>query len=223
MARLTLPIRVGIAFIPETSGRHRYLSENDKTDLMQEVAKHFRQYDFVRAIEIIPSSYLTPKGSFQNLDQIQRMFRVDVVALISFDQTQFVDEGLAAITYWTLVGAYVIPADKNITHTLLDAAVYDIASRKMLFRAPGSSRLKSQVQLAKLDERLRQDSLKGFQEASRDLITNLDEQLTLFKHRVKVAPQEFQVVQQPSQRFGGVWISLGSACSWVWGAVPYGP
>ncbi len=212
MARLNLPIRVGIAFVPETSGRHLHLTENDKTDLMRQVADHFRQYDFVRAVEIIPSSYLIPKGGFQNLDQIQRIFNVDVVALLSFDQTQFVDEGLASITYWTLVGAYVVPADKNTTHTLLDAAVYDIASRRLLFRAPGASRLKSRTPLVKLDEQLRQDSLKGFQEASHEVITNLDEQLALFKHRVKTAPQEFQVVQRTGSRGGGsvdiLWLGL---------------
>lgn len=203
MTRLNLPIRVGIAFVPETSGRSLFLTENDKIELMREVARHFQDYDFVRGIEIIPSAYLTPKGSFQNLDQVRRMFNVDVITLISFDQTQFVDQSLASITYWTLVGAYIVPADQNTTHTLLDAAVYDIASRKMLFRAPGVSRIKSQTALYKSDQQLRQDSLKGFQEASRDLIVNLDEQLALFKHRVKTEPQEFQVVQRSGARGGG--------------------
>jgi rhombotail lipoprotein len=201
--RLSLPIKVGIAFVPETTGRHYNLTEKDKTDLMKEVSDHFRQYDFVRSIEIIPSSYLTPKGGFTNLDQIRTMFNVDVIALISYDQTQFTDEGLASITYWTLIGAYTIPGEKNSTHTMVDAAVYDIASRKMLFRAPGVSHIKSTATPVNLTEQLRKDSLNSFKEASRDLINNLDEQLSLFKERVKASPQEFQVVRSPGYRGGG--------------------
>jgi len=210
--RLTLPLRVGLAFVPETTGKATYLTENDKQALLTEIADHFRQYDFVKAIEIIPSSYLIPKGSFQNLDQLRQMFRVEVIALISFDQTQFVEEGLAAISYWTLLGAYVVPAEKNTTHTLMDAAVYDIASRKLLFRAPGVSRIRDFSTPVNLAEQMRQNSLKGFKEASRDLITNLDAELSQFKHRVRTSPQEFQVVKQPGYRGGGsldlVWLSL---------------
>jgi len=219
--RLTLPLRVGLAFVPETTERAGYLTENDKQALLAEIADHFRQYDFVKAMEIIPSSYLIPKGSFKNLDQLRQMFRVDVIALISFDQTQFVEEGLAAISYWTLLGAYVVPAEKNTTHTLMDAAVYDIASRKLLFRAPGVSRIRDYATPVNLAEKMRQNCRQGFKEASRDLIANLDAELSQFKHRVRTSPQEFQVVAQPGYRGGGsldlVWLGLLLALGgWQW-------
>lgn len=208
---LTLPLRVGIAFVPPDSSyrghSRRYtglfganqegspaLTEQRKTDLMQAVSDRFRKYPFVKDIEIIPSAYLTPGGSFANLDQIRTMYGVDVIALLSYDQVQFTDEGVASLTYWTIVGAYVIPGEKNDTQTMLDAVVYDIPSRKMLFRAPGLSRIKGSATLVNQSEELRTDSGKGFDEAAKQLIVNLDDQLTQFKEKVKERPQEYKVV-----------------------------
>lgn len=210
--QLALPLKVGIAFVPETSSYNYNLTEKDKVDLMNSVSNHFKKYDFVKSIEIIPSAYLTPKGSFSNLDQIRTMFGVDVIALISYDQTQFTAEGLASITYWTLIGAYIVPGEKNDTHTMVDAAVYDIKSRTMLFRSPGISLIKSHATPVNLHEQLREDSLKGFKEASNDLIVNLDEQLALFREKVKAAPQDFQVVKKPGYTGGGGldWFFLGA-------------
>ncbi len=216
---LTLPLRVGIAFVPPDSSyrghSRRYtgmfasnqdgspaLTEKRKTDLMQAVADRFRKYPFVKDIEIIPSAYLTPGGSFANLDQIRTMYGVDVVALLSYDQVQFTDEGVASLTYWTIVGAYVIPGEKNDTQTMLDAVVYDIPSRKMLFRAPGLSRIKGSATLVNQSEELRADSGKGFDEAAKQLIVNLDEQLTQFKEKVKDRPQEYKVVNSPGYSGG---------------------
>jgi rhombotail lipoprotein len=193
--RLTLPVKVGIAFVPDTLTAPRSLTEKDKSDLQATVAAHFKQYDFVKTIEIIPSAYLTPKGGFANLEQVRSMFDVDVVALVSYDQTQFTDEGLASITYWTVIGAYIVPGEKNDTHTMVDAAVYDIASRKLLFRAPGVSHIRSKATPVNLSEQLRTDSLAGFTEASNALIKNLDDQLAQFQERVKASPQDFQVVK----------------------------
>jgi len=110
---------------------------------------------------------------------------------------------LASITYWTLIGAYVIPGEKNDTHTMLDAAVYDIKSRKMLFRAPGTSHIKSRATPVNLTEQLRIDSQQGFQQASRDMIVNLDEQLQLFKAKVKESPQDFKIAHKPGYSGGG--------------------
>jgi len=84
---LSLPLKVGIAFVPETMSNHKTLTELNKTDLMKEVSTHFKKYDFVKSIEIIPSPYLTQNGSFANLDQIRTMFGIDVIALLSYDQT----------------------------------------------------------------------------------------------------------------------------------------
>jgi rhombotail lipoprotein len=194
--RLSLPLHVGVAFVPEGSGHGAGFTETDKTRLLSEVAAHFEQQAFVGSIEILPSVYLRPGGGFENLDQLRTLHGIDVMVLVSYDQTQFTDEGLASITYWTLIGAYLVPGEKNDTHTMIDAVVYDIASRKLLFRAPGISHIKGRSTPVNLSEELRQDSLQGFQQASVDLVRNLDGQLALFKQRVKERPQDYQVVHR---------------------------
>lgn len=214
---LTLPTRVGIAFVPGAraqesgtvfGGMRRgpqggALTEAKRVAVMQEVANHFKKYPFVKDIEIIPSAYLTPKGGFANLDQIRTMYGLDVIALVSFDQTQFTDEGVLSLAYWTIVGAYVVKAQKNDTHTMLDAVVYDIPSRKMLFRAPGTSHIKGSATLINLSEQLRKDSEVGFNDATRQMIVNLDQQLVAFRERVKERPAEYTVVQTQGTRGGG--------------------
>ena len=179
------------------------LSETDKTALLEKVGQRFEQFDFIDAIEIIPSAYLIPQGSFANLDQIRTMYDIDVIALVSYDQTQFTDEGIASITYWTLVGAYVVPGEKNATHTMVDAAVYDIGSRTLLFRAPGVSRVKSKATPVNLSEQLRKDRLVAFERAADDLIVNLEEQLRRFRESIEQEPEKVKITRRDGYSGGG--------------------
>ena len=65
---LNLPIDVGVAFVPSAK-LDRYfvpdISEERKTSLLRDVAREFEQYKFVRKIEVIPTAYLRPGGSFR--------------------------------------------------------------------------------------------------------------------------------------------------------------
>ena len=214
---LSLPLRVGIAFVPvdKPGGRNNYsyeedlsFSESQKMDLMKQISDQFKRYPFVKSIELIPSPYLTSRGGFANLDQIRTMYGVDVMTLLSYDQVQFTDEGVLSFTYWTIVGAYVVPGEKNDTKTMLDAAVYDIASRKLLFRAPGIGNIKGSATPINLSEELRGDSKKGFEEAATNLVENLKAQLAEFKERVTNAPTEYKIEYKPgytgSGAFGGM-------------------
>lgn len=203
---LTLPIRVGIAFVPAGGYGYRQdtaLTENRRMELMKRVADHFKKYPYVKSIELIPSAYLRPKGSFANLEQLRTMFGVDVIALISYDQVQFTDSGLLGLTYWTIVGAYVVPGEKNDTHTMIDTVVYDIASRKMLFRAPGVHHIKGRATPVNLSEKLRNDRSTGFDEAAKDMIANLDLQLGQFREKIKERPEEYRVVRTSGYTGGG--------------------
>lgn len=217
---LSLPMRVGIAFVPggqERQSRERMflseppgfsLTESRKTELMNQVAEHFRQVDFIKSIEVIPSADLAPQGGFSNLEQVRTMYGVDAIVLLSYDQTQFTDEGMLSVTYWTIVGAYVVPGEKNDTHTMVDAVVVHIPSRKMLFRAPGLSQTKGHSTFVNLSEELRADSEKGFNEATTNMVKNLDGQLALFQDKVKKAPQEYQVVRQGDYKGGGAFDAM---------------
>jgi rhombotail lipoprotein len=203
--RLSLPLHVGIAFVPESGkGRLGYrLSDKVKMDLMDRIASEFRKLKFVKDIELIPPAYMTKGGGFQNLDQIKTMYGIDVISLLSYDQVQHTDEGLLSLTYWTIVGAYIVKGEKNDTSTMIDAAVYDISSRKMLFRAPGKSQIKGSATLVNLSEQLRTDSLNGFRLASDDLVTNLKDQLERFQAKVKEMPEEYVVEHKQGYTGGG--------------------
>lgn len=201
--KLSLPLIVGIAFVPENASGAQALTEKDKISLMEEVGSSFKQHTFVKSIELIPSAYLTREGGFENLDQIQTMHGIDVIALLSYDQAQFTDKGFASLTYWTLIGAYIVPGEKNDTHTMLDAAVYDIESRKMLFRAPGISHIKSNATPVNLSEKLRSDRIAGFKASRANLVQNLESQLKLFREKVKETPSDYHVTHRAGYTGGG--------------------
>jgi rhombotail lipoprotein len=223
---MKIPMKVGIAFVPgnnqrrltnfwqsffgKSTGFHG-LTEKQKTDLMQKAASYFQKYEFIDQIEIIPSAYLQPRGSFANLDQIRTMYNIDAIALIAYDQVQFTDEGVASFLYWTIIGAYIVPGEKNSTQTMMDAVVYDIKSRKMLFRAPGVSQVKGAATPVNLSEELRHDSQEGFNLASGDMIKNLDTQLALFKEKVKQRPKDYVVEYKPGYKGSGSlgWMFVG--------------
>ena len=191
---LSLPLRVGVAFVPENDHRQRQyfgynteegnISESQKMALMKQISAEFKKYPFVQSIDLIPTAYLTPGGSFANLDQIRTMYGVDAIMLLSYDQAQFTGSGLLSLTYWTVVGACIIPGEKNETKTMLDAAVFDIASRKMLFRAPGIGDIHDSAVPVLVGEQLHQNSEEGFTKAALDLTTNLQTAMVEFKERV---------------------------------------
>lgn len=229
---LKLPIKLGIAFVPEQAslgggtnfwtGRSLGadgLTETKKMEILERIAGHFKTQKFIGEIQTIPSVYLTPRGSFANLDQIKTMYGVDVIALVSYDQVQFTDEGVLSLSYWTIVGAYLISGQKNDTNTLIDTVVYDIESRKMLFRAPGTSIVKGRSTPVNLTEELRDDSVKGFELSTNDMIKNLDLQLAAFREKAKQRPEEIKVVRSAGFSGGGgamgwmLMVMLGSMLS----------
>ena len=208
---LSLPLRVGLAFVPPggPKGRADYVppndarfTENQQMDLLKQISAQFKSNALVSSIEIIPPPYLTAGGGFRNLDEIRAIYGVDVMVLLSYDQVQFTDQGLLSLSYWTIVGAYVIQGEKNDTQTMLDGAVYDIASRKLLFRAPGVSVIKGSATPINLSEQLRRDSQLGFEQAATNLTANLKVQLEDFKERVKNAPDQYKIVNKPGYTGG---------------------
>lgn len=195
------PVKVGIAFAPAAQWGSA-LPEQQKTLLLEKVKGNFASLPYVGKIEVIPSSYLRAKGGFANLEQVARMFDVDVVALVSYDQVQFVDNGVLSMLYWTIVGAYVIQGDRYDVQTMVDAAVFDVASKKLLFRAPGTSRVKGSSTLVNYSEASREARAAGFDAAVNDLIPNLKGELERFRERVKT-DSSVQVVNRPGYSGGG--------------------
>lgn len=208
---LRLPLRVGVAFIPAGApsgrgGRHSVaanFTEQQKTDLMRKVAAQFKTLPFVQSIELIPTTYLRPGGGFDNLDQLRAMMGIDVIALIAYDQAQTSYDTEASLAYWTIVGAYLVPAQRNATHTLMEAVVYDIPSRSLLFRAPGTGTVQGHSTLVRNTFELQRDSARSIDDASVQMTAALAQELELFKVRAREEPHTVKIEHKPGYTGGG--------------------
>ena len=223
MPVLELPLRVGLAFAPVENPWGNEISSLQKEQLLERVAATFRAQNYVKSIEVSPAGYLRKEGSFTNLDQVRRLLGIDVVVLVSYDQMQFTDDNLLSLTYWTIVGAYLFTGNKNDTQTLIEAAVYDIPSRSLLFRAPGSNQIKSTSTAIGTSERRREDAAKSLALAMDDVTKNLDLNLAQFKERIKQGSANVQIKHQPGYTGGGaldagyVLLLLGcGGLAWLW-------
>lgn len=182
---LKLPVRVGLAFVPSKSWERDGIHSKDQIELLEKVKKSFLKYDYIDRIEVIPSTYLKGGEGFSTLEQVARLYDVDVMALVSYDQVTQSLENNAALLYWTIVGMYVIPGNENSIQTFVDTAVFDVKSKKMLFRAPGINKLTKRTTAVGIDETLFEKSLEGFGLAVTDMTANLEDELARFKTRVK--------------------------------------
>jgi len=184
---LKLPVNIGIAFVPsnESSNSSLSLTAKKKHELLGNVKNEFIKHDYINRIEIIPDTYLKHGSGFETLEQLSRLYDVEIMALVSYDQVARNNENNAAILYWTIAGLYLIPGNDNSTQTFVDTAVFDIKSRKMLLRAPGINKLDSISTAVGLKETIAENSEKGFDRAVFDMIGNLDSELDIFKDRVK--------------------------------------
>lgn len=188
VAELHVPFRLGLAFVPDAAAREARLSEAERVRLLDQVRQSFRGYPFLRDIEIVPSHYLQPGGGFDNLRQVAQLLRLDVMALVSYDQLQSAGQSSWSFLYWTGVGAYVIEGDRYDIMTVVEAAVVDVQSRRLLMRAMGSSTAKGSATMVSFEEKSRAARAAGFDEAVRKMIPALDEELRLFRQRAPGDP-----------------------------------
>lgn len=183
---LNLPLRVGIALVPESKTDSRFLlAEFEKQNLLESVAARFKADKSISHIEVIPEIYLKQGRGFITIEQIANMYDIDVIALVSYDQVAINELNNFSLAYWTIVGAYIIPGESTEFQTFVDTAVFDIKTRKMLFRAPGlhsNSRNHTAVGFEKRNRKMR---IEGFDIAANKMTENLTVELSKFKRRVK--------------------------------------
>ena len=180
-AMLQLPLKVGIAFVPSEP---QPIDPQSEQRLLGIVKKAFTGRDWVGTIQTIPSSYLEPRGGYDNLDQVAQLMNVDVIALVSVDQIQYSDPTMLSILYVSIVGQYVLPGDRNDTRTMIDVAAVDVRSRSFLLRAPGTSRIGGMATPVEAERKLRNKSDEGLRLAMVDLTKNLDAEVGSFKASV---------------------------------------
>jgi rhombotail lipoprotein len=197
---LRLPLTVGLAFVPSQQGTSFMLPEAKKTQLLEEVKQKFVGLDYVKEIVIVPETYMRSSKGFEGVGQIARLYGLDIVALVSYDQVAVTSETKSSILYWTIVGAYFIKGNQNQATTFVDTAVFDVNSRKMLFRAPGVSDIQQTSTLVEVSRGNREAREKGFELAMMDMSTNLSAELDRFKEKIK---QDKSVQITHRQGYGG--------------------
>ena len=189
IAVLKVPFRIGVAFVPDTADPNFRLPESERLRLAGLVRDAFAKYPFISQIETVPSLYLEPGGGFANLDRVAAMLRLDVIALISYDQVQHADASEWSMLYWTLVGAYVIRGDRYDVMTAVETAVFDVRSRQLLMRAAGTSNVKGSATMVGFTESSRAARTQSFEEAVNGMIASLHGEVKAFRERAPKDPK----------------------------------
>jgi len=192
---LNVPLRVGLAFVPGTNpGTAPVLSEATRVELLERVRSHFIDRDYIAEIEVIPDTYMKSGRGFTSLDQISRLYDLDVMALVSYDQVVAVDDTTASFLYWTIIGAYLVEGSKNDVQTFVDTAVFDIPTRRLLIRAPGIDHSSGRSTLIDSAEELRKTRAESFGRAMDNMSSNLATELDEFKVRLEEGTTDARVV-----------------------------
>src|SRR5215213_5446287 len=182
---LKLPLRVGLAFAPNRENRADPITEEQKQRLLARVAGAFKEHKAIGNLEVVPTTYLQPGGGFANLEQLRRSLGLDLMVLLSYDQSQFTESTRASWTYFTVVGPFLIAGEKNATRTVIDAVVYDIHSQALLFRAAGESTVKGHSSPLNVNQKRRTFASEGFEKATGSLIASLNTALEQFEEQAK--------------------------------------
>lgn len=187
-AELHVPFRIGVAFVPDNTPPQFRLPESDRLKLSEKVRAAFTGYPFVREIVAVPSVYLEAGGGFSNLDRIARLLKLDVIALISFDQVQNAGATGSSLLYWTGIGAYVVQGDQYDILTAVETSVFDIKSRRLLLRAGGVSNIRGSATMVGFSELAREARTRGFDEAMTEMIGKLQAEVKTFREQAPKDP-----------------------------------
>ena len=181
---LHLPLRVGLAYIPSANhGSH--IDNTLRIELLNHIKAQFQGLKYVNSIEVIPSLYLTGHSGKNQLEQIRQLYQLDVIALISYDQVVNRKENLLAITYLTIVGNYIFPGSHFNENTLIDMALIDLDSKRLLFRAAGINYSKGVAAEAYTKHRYDKHQNNDFAQAMSMMQNNLSVELMAFEQRLR--------------------------------------
>jgi len=205
---LKLPLRVGLTMLP-SSGDAPGLDAAAREDLLERVRQRFQTRDFIAEIVVIPDYYLAsargPGGSdgFDSLAGLQRLYSLDLVALVSHDQVTHSDETSLAVTYLTIVGAYMFAASRHEVTTLVDLAVVDPKTRSLLLRAGGTDTQSRTTTLADKAVTSRSSQGKSFASAGDQMIEHFDAALKQFQENVRSGKARVRVTRERASSGGG--------------------
>lgn len=204
---LELPLRVGVAFVPGQGGRA--ITEATRMQLLENVKAQFSDRDYIEHIEVIPDTYLRSSKGIGGMQQVARLYGVDVMALVSYDQVAVSEDNPSSLLYWTIVGAYAIKATSNEVQTFVDTAVFDVKTARLLFRAPGLDTMSDRSTLVESGEVVRKARAASFAAAMEAMTQNLATELDRFRERVREDATVAEVKWKPGSGGGSVgWLML---------------
>jgi rhombotail lipoprotein len=211
--QLRVPLRVGLAFLP-SQGESPFngLGAAEKEQLLDRIRQRFQSRRFVSEITVIPDYYLANARGFAGLAGLQRLYSVDVVALVSYDQvSNSSDMKYRSLAYLTIVGAFLVNGTENQVTTLVDLAVVDPTTRSLILRAGGTSSQKVESTLVDRTHNVREASVGGYSAATDTMIEHFDLALTQFELSVRSGTARVAVVNRDgSARGGGGAINAGA-------------
>lgn len=190
---LKLPLHIGIAFVPSFDLQAEGLSEAHRMELLEGVKRSFADTAYIQKITVIPDAYLHTQRGFTGLEQVAHLYGLDIIALVSYDQSVYSSDKKSAIFYWTIAGAYLIEASKNDIQTFVDIAIIDPKTRQLLVRAPGIDTTHENSTLLSNAEDLRKAREKSYDQAVQNMVANMKTELKKFQlqiqqnHSVKIA------------------------------------
>jgi rhombotail lipoprotein len=202
---LSLPLRVGLAFLPVRGGGSGLGPDAAQRELLlRSIGERFAGRRFVSSVVTIPDYYLQPGAA--SLESLQRLYQVDVVALVSYDQVGYETDRQSSLSYFTIIGAFMVNGTHNEAATLVDLAVVDPKTRSLLLRAGGTdTQTRNSSWIGSPGDQLAQ-ARAGYAAATGRLIDNFD-----------VALKQFEIdVQQKRAPVRVSWAGGGGALDGVW-------
>jgi rhombotail lipoprotein len=200
--QLRIPLRVGLAFLPSNTVDRNGgdatggLDAAHQEALLERIRQRFSSRKFVAEIVVIPDYYLRGHSGFEGLEGVQRLYGVDLMALVSYDQVVHTDENNWSLGYLTIVGAYVLKGSRHDVSTLVDLAVVDPVSRSLVLRAGGTSTSHGNTTLIDAARDTRSAAADGYGAATDDMIEHFDTALTKFESDVRSGNAPVQVVRK---------------------------
>jgi len=223
---LKLPIRVGLSFLPSEDTRATAIpTAAQRAEILQAIREKFRALPYVTEIVIIPDYYLDGRrgNGFEQMQQLSRMYHLDLYALASYDIVANNTDNKAAFTYLTIVGAFFVHGNDQEIQSMVDLAVIEPRNRQLVLRAGGSSHVKGRSAAVDLEKHENWRVQRGFEEASAALMVNFETELRGFEARVREGTAPIKVVRQAKSGGGGaldpLWLLLMGTfliCS-IWG------
>lgn len=208
--QLHVPLRVGLAFLPPANAAVEGPDAVLREQLLERVRQRFSDRRFVSEIVVIPDYYLSTQPGFAGLQGVQRLYNLDVLALLSYDQVSHQDVNEWSFGYMTIVGMAYLKGNRYDVSTLVDLAVIDPASRSLVLRAGGVNVRHLNTTLLDAGRRSREAYAAGFSDAADQMIEHFDTALTSFEAEARAGHANVQIVHKDATKGGS------GAFTWPW-------